>query len=155
VAKVTFKSNAAQIEKLIMAQISANMQAVQAEYAKDMHDTLTNDPQGRYWKNAGTPYFYEVEGPGPGVHRASKPGDPPTVFTGKLRDSIRSHVLHLDRRRYAGAVDTQADYAPTLEFGGVNDQGHYVEPRPAWLPTLVQNRNKYGSIATRGFRRKG
>src|SRR5690606_8886052 len=77
VAKVTFKSNAAEVEKLIMSQISANMQAVQAEYAKDMHDTLTNDPQGRYWKNAGTPYFYEVEGPGPGVHRASKPGDPP------------------------------------------------------------------------------
>lgn len=153
-AKLTFTSRAADVERLVMQQVSANMQAVQAEYARDMHNLLTNEPHGRYWKHAGTDRFYEVEGPGPGVHRASKPGDPPTVFRGRLRDTIRSHVLRLDRRRYAGAVDTQAGYATTLEFGGINDQGHEVEPRPAWLPTLLANREKYGRIAGKGFKVK-
>lgn len=153
-AKLTFDDNSEQAIKLFVQRISANMQAVQAEYAKDMHDVLTNEPQGRYWKRAGTPHFYEVEGPGPGVHRASKPGEPPTVFKGLLRDSIKSHVVNVTNRQYGGAVTTEADYAATLELGGVNKTGHRIEPRPAWLPTLLYNRKKYALIATKGFKSK-
>lgn len=153
-AKLTFTSHAEAFTRQIMQQISSNMQETQAEYARDMHDVLTNEPRGRYWKNAGTPHFYEVEGPGPDVHRASAPGDPPTVFKGLLRDSINSRVLRADRKRYEGAVDTQAPYAVLLEFGGFNKDGYSIKPRPAWLPTLHHNREKYGRIATRGFKRR-
>lgn len=115
----------------------------QGEYVKDMTETLSQEPHGRYYKNAGTPYWYEVPGPGPGVHRASAPGEPPAVLSGLLRDSIDSGVVLVDQSRYEGAVSTKADYAPLLEFGGINEERKPVEPRPAWLPTLLFNREKY------------
>jgi len=154
VAKLKFTNNSEKAISLFIQRISENMQEVQAEYMRDLHDVLTNEPQGRYWKDAGTPRFQEVPGPGPGVHRASRPGDPPTVFKGLLRDSIKSHVVNVTNRQYSGAVTTEADYAATLELGGVNKTGHRIEPRPAWLPTLLYNRKKYALIATKGFKSK-
>lgn len=143
VSKATFKSNLAAAQAHFIEKITAGMLAAQEEYARDMKVTLSQEPHGRYYRNAGTPFWYEVEGPGPGVHRASAPGEPPAEFSGFLRDSIDSGVVSVTSTRYEGAVSTKAPYAALLEFGGVNSERHNVEPRPAWLPTLLFNRKKY------------
>lgn len=142
-AKSEFKSNLGAAQAYFVKRITEGMLAAQAEYVKDMTQTLSQEPHGRYYKNAGTPNWYEVEGPGPGVHRASAPGEPPAVLSGLLRDSIDSGVVSVTNTSYEGAVSTKAPYAPILEFGGINDEGKRVEPRPAWLPTLLFNRKKY------------
>jgi len=142
-AEMKFQSRLPQVHGHFMAAITQGMISAQGEYAKDMADTLSQEPHGRYYKNAGTPKWFEVDGPGPGVHRASAPGEPPAVLSGLLRDSIKSSVISISRDGYEGAVSTKAAYAALLEFGGTNEEGHAVAPRPAWLPTLVFNRIKY------------
>lgn len=152
-AKGEFKSNLAAVERHFVERITAGMLAAQSEYVADMKKTLSQEPHGRYYKNAGTPYWYEVPGPGPGVHRASAPGEPPAVLTGHLRDSIQSGVVSVTKTHYKGAVSTQAKQAATLEFGGINKEGRMIEPRPAWLPTLLFNRGKYLKTIQREVRR--
>lgn len=151
-AKGDFKSNLPAVERYFIDKITNGMLAAQDEYAKDMKVTLSQEPRGRYYVLAGTPYWREVSGPGPGVHRASAPGDPPAVFRDTLRGTIDSGVVSVTKEKYTGAVSTQAAHAPLLEFGGVNEHGHYVEPRPAWLPTLLFNREKYLKIIQRVVR---
>jgi len=143
VSKATFKSNLAAAQAHFIEKITAGMLAAQEEYARDMKVTLSQEPHGRYYKNAGTPFWYEVSGPGPGVHRASAPGEPPAALSGFLRDSIDSGVVSVTRTQYKGAVSTGAPYAAVLEFGGEESEGKVIEPRPAWLPTLLFNRKKY------------
>lgn len=152
-ARAEFKSNLAAVEAYFMRKITDGMLAAQEEYVKDMTKTLSQEPHGRYYKNPGTPYWYEVPGPGPGVHQASAPGEPPAALSGFLRDSIDSGVVSVTRRQYKGAVSTQAPYAALLEFGGINAEGKRIEPRPAWLPTLIFNRNKYLRVIQERVRR--
>jgi hypothetical protein len=158
-ANWAYVDNSKKYLNMVMNQISSNMQEVQAEYASDMHNTLSQEPHGRYWKDAGTPNFKEVPGPGEGVHRSSAPGEPPAVFKGLLRNSIESSVIEMSRTKYKGAVSTKAPYAALLENGGMvkgrNGKVYKIEPRPAWLPTLVHERKKYGKIAAKGFGYKG
>ena len=144
----TFIDKSAAAKQWFRAYIEAGMLTAQIKYAEDMHETLSQEPHGRYYMNAGTPFWYEVPGPRPGAHRASAPGEPPAVLTGKLRDTIKSKKVSLTETRYEGAVSTDAEYAALLEFGGINEEGHMVEPRPAWLPTLVLNREKYLKAVT-------
>jgi len=148
-AKSVFKSNERAVRAFFQQRIAQGMQNAQAEYVRDMTQTLSQEPHGRYYRNPGTPYWYEVSGPGPGVHRASAPGEPPAALSGFLRDSIDSGMVSMDARRYEGAVSTKAPYARLLEFGGINAEGRRVEPRPAWLPTLLFNRGKYFEAVVR------
>lgn len=142
-AKGEFKSNAQAVQALFMQRATEGMLAAQQEYANDMTETLSQEPHGRYYLHAGTSHWRKVDGPGPGVHRASAPGEPPAVLSGFLRDSIRSETVSADRTSYKGAVSTEAPYAALLEFGGVNGEGHDVEPRPAWFSTLMFGKGKY------------
>lgn len=150
-SKATFRSNARALEKLFQNAVASGMERAQLRYLADMRKTLSQSPHGRYYKNAGTPFWYDVAGPGPGVHRASAPGEPPAAFSGFLRDSTKSAQVSLTPGRYVGAVYTSAPYAALLEFGGVNKEGHRVEPRPAWLPTLLFNRREYFRAAVSGL----
>ncbi len=63
------------------------------------------------------------ERPGGGTHQASAPGEAPAVDTRNLADSIEVHA-----ERFGDAVvATDVEYAPVLEFGGVD-----LAPRPVW-----------------------
>ncbi len=153
--KIVFKDYSQKAGKLFVKKVSENMQNIQNEYIDDMRETLSQTPHGRFYKNAGTPNWYEVSGPGPGVHRASKPGEPPAELTGRLKKDIESIVLEITSEQYKGRVQSNVPYSALLEIGGINEEGYKVDPRPAWLPTLVANRKKYGKKVGIGFKRKG
>ena len=66
------------------------------------------------------------------IHKASAPGEPPAVRTGRLITSIRSAV----QRKFDGVqgiVGTNVKYAPFLEDGT-----RRMLPRPVWRRTLKE-----------------
>ena len=77
--------------------------------------TLSRPGKGRIYEN----YIYEDEagnmkfGRKRNVpHRASAPGDPPAVDTGRLRQSVRYEIAPA-----VGLVGTDLDYGKKLQFG--------------------------------------
>ena len=68
------------------------------------------------------------------VYRESAPGEPPAYATGVLHDSVKATAA----RRVGSAVEASygpsADFASVLEFGGRNDTGGRVLPRPFVRP---------------------
>ena len=65
-----------------------------------------------------------------GKRRASAPGEPPAVVTGRLRRSI-AYKLTLTGIGYAAAVGSNRVGAATLEYGN-----QFIRPRPVWRPAL-------------------
>lgn len=51
-----------------------------------------------------------------GSHRASAPGQPPAVLTGRLRASITHQVIRTGMFLQA-IISTDVEYAPSLEYG--------------------------------------
>lgn len=73
--------------------------------------------------------------------RHSKPGQPPLSHTGLLKDNI---FFDFDLSRHQLLVGPAIIPHPTgaprvLEFGGINNKGHYVEKRPYMGPALMKN----------------
>ena len=70
-----------------------------------------------------------------GIHRASAPGDPPTVRTGRLRRGIQ--MARPARKRAATrigwVIGVNVKYAPFLEFGT-----RRMRPRPFVKPVLAK-----------------
>jgi phage gpG-like protein len=75
-------------------------------------------------------------------HRASKPGHPPAVDTGRLRGSIGYERVAEGLYR----VGTNVVYAPYLEFGTMGPEytGGSVAPRPFMRPALSAVRRWWG-----------
>jgi len=72
-----------------------------------------------------------------GSHQASAPGEAPADWTGYLASSI-SHTEITDNISSEAEVTVDATYADTLEFGGFNESGRYVEPRPFLYPSFME-----------------
>jgi hypothetical protein len=78
------------------------------------------------------------------VVERSKPGEPPRMEEDILRQNGswqinqdgESFVLTISWTRPPEGGDDQPHAASILEFGGVNQQGKYVEPRPFMAPAL-------------------
>ena len=68
----------------------------------------------------------------------SKPGQPPRVLHGLLRNSI-SHRTELRRGSITIYVGANTKYARALEFG--NPKSH-LKPRPYLRPALAKNKDK-------------
>lgn len=66
------------------------------------------------------------------MHRASSPGEPPAVDTGRYRSSI-SHLIVSFGKKYKGYVGSNVIYGKFLEFGT-----RKMAPRPHWKPILEQ-----------------
>ena len=70
-----------------------------------------------------------------GIHRASAPGDPPTVRTGRLRRGIQ--MARPARKRAATrigwVIGVNVKYAPYLEFGTMS-----IKPRPFVKPVMAK-----------------
>lgn len=85
----------------------------------------------------------------------SKPGQPPRVLHGLLRNSI-SHRTELRRGSITIYVGANTKYARALEYG--NPKGH-LKPRPYLRPALAKNKDKAlrrlvkGVFPKRGARR--
>lgn len=71
-----------------------------------------------------------------GLHRASKPGDPPAPDTGALKRST-----FVERIGKGARVGVAMLYAKWLEFGTAT-----IRPRPFMRPALAQIRARFGPI---------
>lgn len=74
------------------------------------------------------------------IHRASAPGEPPAVLTGRLRSSIAS-----DLKKNSVKIGTNVEYAKWLEFGTSR-----MEARPFLRPALERNRREIPRIFKEG-----
>lgn len=74
--------------------------------------------------------------------RASRPGEPPAVDTGVLRNSI-SYELQQGGKHVVG---TNNEYAAPLEFGATFPNGGVLEPRPFMRPALKDVEKEMGAL---------
>lgn len=79
---------------------------------------------------------------------SSKPGQPPRNRTGLLRDKILFAYDPQSESVVVGpALLNGGTGAPeTLEFGGRNDRGVFVEPRPFMRPAMTASIARYPSV---------
>lgn len=81
------------------------------------------------------------------THRASAPGRPPAVDTGRLRASYTWAMGRVGRRPFV-EVGTNVKYAPFLEFGT-----RRMRARPHLRPAVLQYRRRIGGVVAQGVRR--
>lgn len=108
------RAGKAAFEAKANALIYARMEAACSYAEGQVKQKLSQGGTGRIYK--GAKYGKE--------HRASAPGEPPTVLSGNLRANITHHVLKVGKD-FIGIVSSPTDYAPALEFGTRN-----IAPRP-------------------------
>jgi len=72
-----------------------------------------------------------------GGHQASAPGESPADWSGYLASSIR-HTEVTDNISSEADITIDATYADTLEYGGFNESGRYVEPRPFIYGSIME-----------------
>jgi hypothetical protein len=82
-------------------------------------------------KNRSVPTAY-------GYHRASAPGEPPAVDTGRLRRSIKT-VDDTKGKNVLIRVGSDVEYAPDLEYGS---KARNLLPRPYMRPSLTRAKSK-------------
>jgi hypothetical protein len=73
------------------------------------------------------------------THRASLPGDPPALDTGRLRGSVDHTEPKVTRHAVEAQVGTNVEYARRLERGGRDSRGRYIAPRPEWEPAFRES----------------
>ena len=83
----------------------------------------------------------------------SRPGEPPHVLYGRLKQSIK-HVVEMTAAGIVGRVGTNVVYARRLELGyvGTDKKGRNVNqaPRPFLRPAILNNRSRIFDLITRG-----
>ena len=78
--------------------------------------------------------FYVIQGR---AHQASAPGEVPASLSGALANSYTWTKMTDQPTSFATAGSNLA-YARVLEFGGLNDQGIWVDARPVLLPSFLE-----------------
>lgn len=109
---------------LVGVEVEQAMRRVGEEVRRDVVRSLSQPGTGRRYGRRG--------------HRASAPGEPPAVDTGRLKQSIQSEVTR-DATRVTARVGTNVTYAPFLEFGT-----RLMRARPFLGPALARARKRYG-----------
>lgn len=84
-------------------------------------------------------------------HRASAPGEPPAVDTGRLRASIGFERLG----PWTYRVGTGVEYAGYLEFGTIGPEytGGRILPRPFMRPALAAVKGEWTGVVVSELRR--
>ncbi len=131
-----FKDNSRQFKRAIVVKAAGNMKNVVEAYRDDLQIAI--------WNKAPSGEVYNI--PPYGLHRASAPGEPPARLSGDLWRSIHA-VMETSQGKLEGQVKSDVAYSPMLELGT-----RRIAPRPAWLPTLEENLERYRKIATEGFK---
>ena len=70
------------------------------------------------------------------IHRASAPGEPPTIDTGNLVNSIKSSRLG----EFRWCVSAGTEYARALEYG---NPARNLAPRPYMRPAMERARARF------------
>jgi len=83
------------------------------------------------------------------IHRASAPGEPPAVDTGRLRSSI-THQVKAEGKKVIGRIGTNVEYARSLEFGT-----NKMAARPFLRPIVINNRREIIRQLVAGIKRAG
>ena len=81
------------------------------------------------------------------IHRASAPGQPPAVDTGRLRASI-THEMQTEGQRVTARVGTNVEYAKELEFGT-----RRIAARPFLRPILTARKAELVEQFAKGVKR--
>jgi len=123
----------------------------------EVKNLMTNSPRGgRVYRVGKSPTKADkAAGRKFRGHKASAPGEPPAVNTGRLRNSITSKVVpKLGGGGFVGLVGTNVQYAEPLEKGvkgqpgpaakkaGTARTGWRLAPRPAWSVAIKKLREK-------------
>jgi HK97 gp10 family phage protein len=121
-----------------VAKVSVNFPAaaITAKYVtevKNRVDTATTVLHAAVVKKVSSP-------PPP-----SKPGEPPHVQTGRLRQSIQPSPARVTGTVIEGEVSTNVEYAPGLEYGT-----RKMAARPFMRPALAENEKRLKSILSGG-----
>jgi phage gpG-like protein len=119
---------------LLEAEIDRRVSLACQHMVNATKQTLTGQRTGRIYRVAGTKQKYT----------ASHAGEPPAVRTGRLRNSIRFIMLSKGSH-VEGAVGTDVEYAPYLEFGTSK-----MAPRRFLGVTFEQERIRIFSILRGG-----
>lgn len=88
-----------------------------------------------------------------GLHRASKPGDPPAADTGALRRST-----FVERTERGVRVGVSMAYGAPLEFGTTRagrNRKTVILPRPFMRPALAATRERFGPVFVATLRTNG
>ena len=143
-----FRMNMAQVEKIFTDfqlnkefGIRQGMYKVGEQTKTILQNSFTPSSQakGRYYTSFKKKKFSPP-------HRASAPGQAPAEWTGQYRHSITVGKIVHTAFRWVLQIFTDIPYAKTLEFGGINDEGAYVAPRPMWRKVVHQVRSFAGQI---------
>lgn len=103
-----------------LERLSAKVTRMVADIERSMDDELpkiANDMQGRMRQKISGPRTGRLYKRGRRSHRASAPGEPPTVDFGNLRRSIETDVVKSYHRVDLYSGGHEAPYAIYLEFG--------------------------------------
>jgi len=94
---------------------------------------------------------YEISGQ---THQASAPGEPPANLTGALAESI--HWTRMEGPSGSADAFVTDPKGATLEYGGFNESGRYIEPRPFFGPSATEAiAAARGTLAKRLRKRRG
>lgn len=83
------------------------------------------------------------------LHQASAPGEPPANDTGSLADGITFTLM--TKNNMLAVVLAPANYASLLEFGGFNEEGNFVAPRPFMHPAWTEATARAGKVLKKEF----
>ena len=154
---MAYESYADNFEKEIKKRMNENMSEVVDTYQNKLKAKLDTPPS-----RTGRIYYIHPYG----RHQASRGenptgegNEPPAPLSRGLINSIKK-VKSVDSNLvFHGSVYSNLDRALYLELGtGMRftksgDSRGQIHPRPAWVKTLVENRDELGDIATQGFKR--
>lgn len=94
--------------------------------------------------------IYEL---GSGPHQASAPGEPPASLSGALANSY-TWTRMTDVATSSANAGSDLPYARTLEFGGINDEGQWVDARPALFPAFMEAVAQAEKVLKREYERR-
>lgn len=120
---MTFDVNiTAAFDRAVASQVEPIMEKTLNELTEIIVEEFSEPKSGRIYRR-----------PIGGFYRASAPGEPPAIRTGKLRDSISKPQVGRSGRSVVGRIVIAAPYAEGLERG----RG-LVAPRPFVAPAIEE-----------------
>lgn len=120
-----FKSYLPEVESQMISICTSNMNKVSQMLVEAIKEKLSQPGSGRMY----------------GGHQASAPGEPPSPYTGELRESIKSEVTVDSGRNISSTVGSDLDKAVYLELGT-----RTIAPRPFFKVTVLENLDKIISM---------
>jgi hypothetical protein len=137
------------ITELLAESVDAAKNAVD-DAANHMRNSVVSKLSG---KRTGRTYKVSATGK---PHIASRPGEPPAVLFGKLRQNVSATRATVDGNEVSAQVGVDGQvvpYARRLELGGFhiaqNGRAVYMAPRPFLRPTFFEQEQTVINILER------